>query len=77
VLVAGGVGLAWVTSRDALDPMVVQPLYTLGVVGLALGVGFVASAVLAYLLSKRLRLFDEDSIGPMPGRPDRRDATGA
>jgi hypothetical protein len=75
VLFAGGAGLAWVTGADTLDPMVVQPLYTLGVLGLALGVGFIVSAGAAYMLSRRLGLF-EDPLTSMP-RPDRRDVAGS
>jgi hypothetical protein len=75
VLFAGGLGLAWVTSRSAIDPMVVQPLYTLGVLGLALGIGFIVSAGAAYMLSRRLGLF-EDPLAPM-SRPDRRDVAGS
>jgi hypothetical protein len=55
VLGVGGLGLAIVAQR-AVDE-VRQPLSALGVVAIALGIGFLVSAVLAYVLSQRLGLF--------------------
>jgi len=77
VLAAGGAGLGWVSARGGLDIQVAQPFYTMGVVALALGAGFVLSAVVAFVLSRRLGLFDAAPLGPLADRPDRRDATGA
>ncbi len=60
VLLAGGVGLEMVSSRFADESA--QPLHALGVLGMAVGVGFVASAAVSYFISHRLGL-----IEPPPG----------
>jgi hypothetical protein len=59
VLGAGGLGLYFVSGR--VDPEVSEPLMTTGVLALSLGFGFVASAVVSFLLSKRLGLFDSNA----------------
>jgi hypothetical protein len=56
VLGLGGVGLLFV-SRRAI-PEVAEGLWTIGVLALALGAGFLVSAGVAYLLASRLGLFD-------------------
>jgi hypothetical protein len=56
VLGLGGVGMLFV-SRRAM-PEVGEGLWTIGVLALALGAGFLVSAVVAYLLASRLGLFD-------------------
>lgn len=56
VLAAGGFGLVFVSGRVAAD--VREPLFVIGVLGLSLGLGFVVSAVVSFLLSKRLGLFE-------------------
>jgi len=56
VLAAGGLGLQYVSTRVA--DRVSEPMFALGVLGLALGAGFVISAVIAYVLSRRLGLFE-------------------
>ena len=57
VLGVGGVGLAIVAGRAVED--VREPLAALGVVAIALGIGFLVSAVMAYVLSQRLGLFPQ------------------
>jgi hypothetical protein len=57
VLALGGVGLLFV-SRGAI-PEVGQGIWSIGILALALGAGFLLSAVVAYLLSSRLGLFDQ------------------
>lgn len=54
VLAAGAAGLIFVSGRQM--PEIGQPMSALGSVGLALGAGFVVSALISYLLSKRLGL---------------------
>ena len=54
VLAAGGVGLQWVSTRVPTE--VGQFLSFVGVMALMLGVGFVASAGVAYVISRRLGL---------------------
>jgi len=63
VLVAGGIGLQVVSGRvaDAAS----QPLHGLGVLGIALGLGFVISAIISFVISRRLGLIEPAS--PAPG----------
>ena len=62
VLSLGGLGLLFV-SRRAI-PEVAEGLWTIGVLALALGAGFLVSAVVAYLLASRLGLFDTRASQP-------------
>jgi len=59
VLAAGGIGMNIVSGR--IDPIRAEPIFMLSVVILSLGIGFVVSAGLSYVLSKRLGLFAENS----------------
>jgi hypothetical protein len=56
VLAAGGTGLIFVSGRVVAD--VRDPLFVIGVLALSLGAGFVLSAIVSFLLSKRLGLFE-------------------
>jgi uncharacterized membrane protein YjfL (UPF0719 family) len=56
VLMMAGFALQYVSGR--IDPEAQQPVFSIGVVALAIGVGFLLSAGLAYLLSHRLGLFE-------------------
>jgi hypothetical protein len=60
VLMAGGIGLQMVSGRvaDAAS----QPLHALGVLGIALGLGFVVSAIISFVISKRLGLIELASM---------------
>jgi hypothetical protein len=60
VLMAGGIGLQFVSLHLGGDNP--EPLQALGVIAIALGLGFVVSAIISYILSKRLGL-----IEPPPG----------
>jgi hypothetical protein len=55
VLAVGGIGLMIVAGRTVDE--VREPLGALGVVAIALGIGFLLSAVMAYVISQRLGLF--------------------
>ena len=68
VLAAAGLGLYYVSGR--VDQEMVQPLYTLGIFSLFVGIGFIASAALSFVLSKRLGLFDPPASTGMAGRQD-------
>jgi hypothetical protein len=68
VLAAAGLGLYYVSGK--VDQEMVQPLYTLGIFSLFVGIGFIASAALSFVLSKRLGLFDP----PAPTAAGRQDA---
>ena len=61
VILAGGIGLLFVSARVAL-PEASDPLRGLGIVAIALGIGFVLSAAMSYVISRRLGLID------IPGR---------
>jgi hypothetical protein len=56
VLTLGGLGLQFVSRRVVEE--LAQGLYVIGVVGSALGLGFILSAVVAYVLSRRLGLVE-------------------
>ena len=68
VLAAAGFGLYYVSGQ--VDEDVTEPLFTLGIVALSLGAGFVVSAIVSFFLSKQLGLFDAPAA---PLVPDRRD----
>jgi hypothetical protein len=57
VLVAAGIGL-WVVSGQVGDDGA-QPLHALGVIGIALGLGFAASAIISFVISRRLGLIED------------------
>lgn len=67
VLVAGGIGLQVVSARVADDAS--QPLHALGVLGIALGLGFVISAIISFMISQRLGLIELPSPGPRTEPP--------
>ncbi len=56
VLAAGGLGLLYVSSRFTDEPA--QFFMVVGVITIALGIGFMMSAVAAYVLSRRLGLME-------------------
>ncbi len=72
VVAMGGIGLLYVSSRlssgfAGSPPGTVElalPMFVLGIVALALGGGFVLSAIVAYVLSHRLGLFDNAALTP-------------
>jgi hypothetical protein len=59
VLATGGVGL-WFAKNGVIDE-VAQPLYVVSILAIALGVGFVLSALASYALSRQLGLVDVSS----------------
>jgi hypothetical protein len=56
VLLAAGIGLEVVSKQVSEDAA--QPLHALGVLGIALGVGFVISAVVSFMISRKLGLIE-------------------
>jgi hypothetical protein len=62
VLALAGTGLTGI-SRTLTDQEVTEPLFVVGVLALAVGTGFVLSAVIAYALSRRLGLFGQTPLG--------------
>jgi len=65
ILSALGVGLQLV--RGHVAPVIAAPLLIMSVVALSIGVGFVVSAIVSYVLSRRLGLFENPSQ-PLGGR---------
>jgi len=65
ILSALGVGLQLV--RGHVAPVIAAPLLIMSVVALSIGVGFVVSAIVSYVLSRRLGLFEIPSP-PLGGR---------
>jgi hypothetical protein len=57
VLALGGIGLLFISSRAI--PEIARGLWAIGILALALGAGFILSSAIAYLLSRRLGLFDQ------------------
>jgi len=73
VLIAGGVGME-VVSRQVVLEDAAQPLQAMGVLAIALGLGFLFSATLSFFLSRRLGLIElpppeghMDLVGNEPG----------
>jgi hypothetical protein len=70
VLALGGVALMWVSNEVSGGSQglaeVATPIFVMGALGIGLGVGFIASAVIAYGLSRRLGLL-EPPAGPAHG----------
>jgi len=70
VLLAGGVGLLVISGR-AVDATSQQSLQALGVLGIALGLGFLISAIISFVISRRLGLIEP------PSAPTRHELPGA
>jgi hypothetical protein len=62
VLIAAGIGLWIVGSRVGNDAS--QPLQGLGVIAIALGLGFAVSAAISFLISRRLGLIESPAHTP-------------
>ena len=62
VLTVLGIGITLV-SRTTLEE-VAPPLAAIGAVIVALGIGFLVSAVLAYMLTRRFRLMPDQDVSP-------------
>jgi len=63
VLALGGLGLNIVSQRLS-HPEIAEPLVVVGVLAIALGIGFVLSAFIAYLMSRKLGLLEQTPLGP-------------
>lgn len=59
VLFLLGVGLLFVTGRVSVE--ITQGVFVMGVLVIALGLGFIASAAVAYGISRRLGLFEQSA----------------
>ena len=67
VLAAAGIGLQMIASQFSDEAA--QPLKVLGPLGIALGIGFVSSAGISFLISRRLGLIETPSKPPLPEPP--------
>jgi len=65
VLVALGIGLQ-VVRRGVTDEAA-QPMHALGVLAIALGLGFLISAIISYVISQRLGLIEVPQQSARPG----------
>ena len=63
ILTLGGIGLL---ALRAHVPDAEEALLVFGTLGVTLGVGFLFSAVAAYVLSRHLGLFEHAKLGPIP-----------
>lgn len=68
VLFALGLGLRWVTP--AAPNEVIEMLHFFGIIGQALGLGFLVSSGLSYLLSRRMGLIEPQTTGSRAGERD-------
>ena len=65
VMAAAGIGMNFVSRR--IDPINSDPAFTVSVILLSVGIGFIASAGLSYVLSKRLGLVNGESAAGSQG----------
>ncbi|HTS25078.1 MAG TPA: hypothetical protein VMH81_04350 [Bryobacteraceae bacterium] len=63
VLLAGGIGLQVVSSRVG-DEAAALPLNSFGILGIAVGIGFVTSAAIAFFISQRMGLIETPPSAP-------------
>lgn len=72
-----GIGFEIVSRRVIQD--VGEPMAVFSVLAIALGIGFIASGAVSYILSRRLGLLDPAPLPPAPGfierAPERHDST--
>jgi hypothetical protein len=62
VLALGGVGMFFISRRSI--PEVAGPVMSIGILAIAIGAGFVISALVAWFLSRRLGLLEPRAQGP-------------
>jgi hypothetical protein len=64
VMVAAGIGLYMASGRFAGNDA--KPLEVFGVLGIALGIGFVISAIISFVISKQLGLIEPPGVSTFP-----------
>jgi hypothetical protein len=64
VVAAAGFGLEYVSR--GIEKNVAQPLFAMGILGISIGAGFVLSAIVSYILSRKLGLWEP---APSPAQP--------
>jgi hypothetical protein len=65
VLVAAGIGFQVVSARVSDEAS--QPMHAFGVLGIALGLGFIISAIISFVISRRLGLIEPASRAALSG----------
>ncbi len=68
ILAMGGFGLQYVSR--SIDKTVSQPLLAMGVLAVAIGGGFLLSAFVSFVLSKRLGLIGSAAAGDVPSETE-------
>lgn len=68
VLLVVGLGLRYIASTFANDLNAQQGVGAFGILGISIGVGFILSGLVSYVLSRRLGLLDDEqqAAGPRP-----------
>jgi hypothetical protein len=62
ILIAGGIGLQFLRGRFPTE--IDQPLHAIGILGIALGIGFISAAAVSFLIAWRLGLIDVSKAAP-------------
>jgi hypothetical protein len=65
VVLAAGVGMQ--VAAGQVSDEGAQPLHVLGIMGMAVGIGFAVSAFVSFLISQRLGLIEPAAVRPDPG----------
>jgi ABC-type Fe3+-siderophore transport system permease subunit len=65
VLAAAGFGLQYVSG--SIDKNVSQPLFAMGILGVSIGAGFVLSAIVSFILSRKLGLWESPAAAAESG----------
>ena len=63
VILAGALGVLFVSGRERVIEEVAQPLFAMAAIGISLGIGFVVSSAAAYVLSRNMGLIDSNPAG--------------
>jgi hypothetical protein len=67
VILAGALGVLFVSGRERVIEEVAQPLFAMAAIGISLGIGFVVSSAAAYVLSRNMGLIDSNPSAGGPG----------
>jgi hypothetical protein len=67
VILAGALGVLFVSGRERVIEEVAQPLFAMASIGISLGIGFVVSSAAAYVLSRNMGLIDSHPPAGGPG----------
>jgi hypothetical protein len=68
VIVAGALGTLFISGRVIEE--VAQPLFAMATIGISLGIGFVVSSAVAYVVSKNMGLIESAPASGSGGGPE-------